>query len=199
MDSRFFFFLSEHLPICVHPSVCLFCVCLSVPRYYSGTPKQLILDPAPSRIVAICHKAGRNIEAREEPLLLTHRHPHPRTSLQPTHHPYPPLPPSLPHSLPHPPTHPTPSPSFSLPLQKVSCIDFWIFFSLSPPLALTPLPPAFLLIMRAIMMPAVIGALPTARLRSDEDPTRGSMDTYRCLTLMPTRKRRTRTQLSYLF
>ncbi|KAF6716591.1 hypothetical protein FQA47_012552 [Oryzias melastigma] len=53
------------------------------PRYYLGTPNSSF-DPAPSRIVAICHKAGRNIEAREDPLLLTHRHPHPRTSLHPS-------------------------------------------------------------------------------------------------------------------
>lgn len=99
----FFFSLSEHLPISVHPPAVCLCVCVcSVPRYESGSPNSSF-DPAPSRIVAICHKAARNIEAREEPLLLTHCRRRPLLLLllsHPSHSPSPPSPslPSLPTS-----------------------------------------------------------------------------------------------------
>lgn len=95
------FSLSEHLPISVHPPAVCLCVCVcSVPRYESGSPNSSF-DPAPSRIVAICHKAARNIEAREEPLLLTHCRRRPLLLLlllhsSPSHSPPPPPHPSLP-------------------------------------------------------------------------------------------------------
>lgn len=140
----------------LRPSVCVsFFVCLS-PLLF-GNPNSSF-DPAPSRIVAICHKAGRNIEAREDPLLLTHHHPTP-------------APPSLPPSIPSllPPTQP------HLPRFHYRCKRYPVLISGFSPL----------LIIRAIMMPMVISALPKACLRSDEDPTRGSMDTFRCSTLIP--------------
>lgn len=85
MVSRFFIGTLAYL----RPSVCVSVLSACLSPLLCGNPNSSF-DPAPSRIVAICHWAGRNIEAREDPLLLTHHHPTPAP---------PSLPPSI-HSLP---------------------------------------------------------------------------------------------------